>query len=81
MIRHVYLITKQNPLNTLDIGKNLSEFIRTYLNVFAIWKYVLIGVGIYTVCELSKVKSIVAATIYALLTLLIPAISFFVFVK
>lgn len=76
-----YLITKQNPLNTLDIGKNLSEFIRTYLNVFAIWKYVLIGVGIYTVCELSKVKSIVAATIYALLTLLIPAISFFVFVK
>lgn len=64
-------------LNILDIQMDFKYFIRTYLHVFAIWRYVLIGVGVFAACELSKAKSIIVTIVYSVVTLIIPIISIF----
>jgi hypothetical protein len=48
-------------LNILDIQMDFKYFIREYLHVFAIWRYVLIGVGVFAACELNKAKSAIVS--------------------
>ena len=65
-------------LNILDVSKDFKYFIATYLNVFSIWRYVLIGIGVFAVCELNKVKSTIVTTIYAIITLIAPVAMLFI---
>uniref|UniRef100_A0A7C5V2J7 YIP1 family protein n=1 Tax=Caldicellulosiruptor owensensis TaxID=55205 RepID=A0A7C5V2J7_9FIRM len=64
-------------LNILDAIKDVKYFIATYLNVFSIWRYILIGIGVFAVCELSKVKSAIVTAVYTIITLIGPVISIF----
>ncbi|ACM61677.1 Yip1-like protein [Caldicellulosiruptor bescii] len=64
-------------LNILDIQMDFKYFIRTYLHVFAIWRYVLIGVGVFAACELNKAKSIIVSIVYSAVTLIMPIVSMF----
>jgi len=65
-------------LNILDVSKDFKYFIATYLNIFSIWRYVLIGIGVFAVCELNKVKSTIVTTIYAIITLIVPVAMLFI---
>ncbi|ADQ45154.1 hypothetical protein Calkro_0242 [Caldicellulosiruptor kronotskyensis 2002] len=64
-------------LNMLDVQMDFKYFIRTYLHVFSIWRYVLIGVGVFTVCELNKAKTAIVTAVYTIITLIMPIISLF----
>ncbi|ADQ05971.1 conserved hypothetical protein [Caldicellulosiruptor hydrothermalis 108] len=64
-------------LNMLDIQMDFKYFIRTYLHVFSIWRYVLIGVGVFAVCELNKAKSAIITAVYTIITLIMPIVSMF----
>ncbi|ADQ05684.1 hypothetical protein Calow_2178 [Caldicellulosiruptor owensensis OL] len=64
-------------LNILDVSKDFKYFIATYLNVFSIWRYILIGIGVFAVCELNKVKSAIVTAVYTIITLIMPIVSMF----
>lgn len=64
-------------LDLLNIQMDFKYFIRTYLHVFAIWRYILIGIGVFAACELNKAKSIAVTIAYTVVTLIMPIISIF----
>ncbi|WPX08716.1 Yip1 family protein [Anaerocellum danielii] len=69
------IYVRSTNLNMLDVKMDFKYFVSTYLNVFAIWRYVLIGIGVFAVCELSKLKSAIVTLIYSVVTLIMPIIS------
>lgn len=57
---------------------DFKYFIREYLYVFVIWWYVLIGVGVFVVCEFNKVKSVIVIVVYILIIFIMLIVLMFI---
>ncbi|GAA0737041.1 Yip1 family protein [Clostridium oceanicum] len=60
VIQSIYVLISQKPIGTI---KTVTSVISSSINVFSIWKYVLIGIGIYAVSKTSKKKAAIITII------------------
>ncbi|AEM72722.1 YIP1 family protein [Caldicellulosiruptor acetigenus] len=75
----IFLVTHKSPVDFLA-AKNISfaqVLVKTF-NIFEIWYLVLLGIGVYVVAGLSKVKSVICSLVIAVINLLLASISLLV---
>lgn len=70
IIKTVYMFISQKPAITpeVQLQPTTTYLISSSINIFSIWSYILIGIGIYTVAKTSKKKAIILGVIYFVLS-------------
>lgn len=75
IFKTIYMLTTQKPTDiNILLDPSFKNTLMASINIFSIWYYVLIGIGIYAMGKTSKKKAIIITVILVVLAIGVPAL-------